>query len=102
MAIEKGRLIDILNQPTKGFTPMAGEPIPSYSLVGKDKKLLSLPNELSPHKQANRCALTTQYGAARAGGQGAILNLSRKNIRSICSKGIDVWVERYRCFAQNI
>ncbi|WP_411915786.1 hypothetical protein [Porphyromonas miyakawae] len=42
-AIEKGRLIDILNQPTKGFTPMAGEPIPSYSLVGKDIKLLSLP-----------------------------------------------------------
>ena len=44
MAIEKGRLIDILNQPAEGFKPKAGEPIPSYSLVGKDKKLLSLPN----------------------------------------------------------
>ena len=98
MAIEKGRLIDILNQPAEGFTTTAVGPIPSSSLVGKDKKLLSLPNELSPHKQANRRALTTQYGAARTGGLRAIRTLSRKNIRSFCSKGIDVWVERYRCF----
>ena len=44
MAIEKGRLIDILNQPAEGFNRKAGEPIPSYSLARKDKKLLSLPN----------------------------------------------------------
>ena len=28
----------MLNQPAEGFTPMAVEPIPSYSLTGKDKK----------------------------------------------------------------
>ena len=44
MAIEKGRLIDILNQSAKGFKPTAVEPIPSYSLVGKGKKLLLLPS----------------------------------------------------------
>ena len=44
MAIEKGRLIDILNQPAEGFKPTAVEPIPSYSLTDKDKKLLSFPN----------------------------------------------------------
>ena len=44
MAIEKGRLIDMLNQPAKGFIRAAVEPIPSYSLVGKDKKLLLLPS----------------------------------------------------------
>ena len=42
MAIEKGRLIDILNQPAEGFTTTAVGPIPSTSLTGKDKKLLSL------------------------------------------------------------
>ena len=44
MAIEKGRLIDMLNQPAEGFTSTAGEPIPSSALTGKGKKLLSLPS----------------------------------------------------------
>ena len=46
MAIEKGRLIDILNQPTKGFTSTAGEPIPSSALTGKDMKHLSLQSDM--------------------------------------------------------
>ena len=88
----------MLNQPAKGFIRAAVEPIPSYSLVGKDKKLLSLLGDLTekageaweatsnPQRAADeavqhdayRHALTTQYGAACAGGQEAILNLSRK------------------------
>ena len=83
-AIEKGRLIDILNQPAEGFKPTAVEPIPSYSLTGKDTKLLSLLGELTekadeaweatsnPQSAADEVAqhdayrhtLTTQYGAA--------------------------------------
>ena len=83
-AIEKGRLIDILNQPAEGFTATAGEPIPSTSLTGKDTKLLSLlgdlkkkageaweatsnpqsaEDEVAQHN-AYRHALTTQYGEA--------------------------------------
>ena len=83
-AIEKGRLIDILNQPAEGFTATAGEPIPSTSLVGKDTKLLLLLSDLTekagetweatdnPQSAADevtqhdayRQALTTQYGEA--------------------------------------
>ena len=83
-AIEKGRLIDILNQPAEGFTATAGEPIPSTSLVGKDIKLLSLLGDLTQkageaweatsnpqsaedevaQHDAYRRALTTQYGEA--------------------------------------
>ena len=37
----------MLNQPAEGFTATAGEPIPSTSLTGKDKKLLSLLSDLS-------------------------------------------------------
>ena len=83
-AIEKGRLIDILNQPAEGFTATAVGPIPSTSLVGKDTKLLSLLGDLTekageaweatdnPQSAADevaqhdayRHALTTQYGEA--------------------------------------
>ena len=83
-AIEKGRLIDMLNQPAEGFTRTAVEPIPSYSLTGKDTKLFSLLGDLTekageaweatnnPQSAADevtqhdayRHALTTQYGEA--------------------------------------
>lgn len=37
----------MLNQPAEGFNRKAVEPIPSYSLADKDKKLLSLLSDLS-------------------------------------------------------
>ena len=41
MAIEKGRLINMLNQPAEGFTTTAVGPIPSSSLADKDKKIFT-------------------------------------------------------------
>ena len=63
-AIEKGRLINILNQPTEGFTATAGEPIPSSALTGKDMKHLSLQSDLRQKsrrslasiRQSDKCA----------------------------------------------
>ena len=83
-AIEKGRLIDMLNQPAEGFTTTAVGPIPSSALTGKDTKLLSLLGDLTEkageaweatsnpqsaedevtQHDVYRRALTTQYGEA--------------------------------------
>ena len=67
MAIEKGRLIDILNQPAEGFTTTAVGPIPSTSLTGKDKKLLLLPSSYRK-RQANRYAQSACRGLYCNGG----------------------------------
>ena len=90
MAIEKGRLIDILNQPTKGFTPMAGEPIPSYSLVGKDKKTSFTSERVEP-PQAGESA-RADY-AVRSG----TYRRAESNTNPFTEKHSELLLKRYRC-----
>ena len=90
MAIEKGRLIDMLNQPAEGFNRKAVEPIPSYFLADKDKKTSFTSERVEPPQagESARADYAVRSGTCRRAGS---------NTKPFAEKHSELLLKRYRC-----